>query len=239
MDIFQQVRKVRISDTVVDQILSILDEGVLKPGDYLPGERDLVRQLGVARSSVREALRMLEYQGIIEIQPGKGAFIVSDVRSADEEVVRRWFNDNAGEYLELIEIRESLEALSAQLAAQRATKESIESIRQVLIQCTKALELEDVPQLVELDHIFHQLVAKSSGNNLLSQLIDISVESLVGPRLSLFHIKERAKTSWHQHNEILYAIEAADPVIAERAMREHMASVRKAIIELKESNQID
>jgi GntR family transcriptional repressor for pyruvate dehydrogenase complex len=178
---------------------------------------------------------MLEYQGVIEVQPGKGALVISDVKSADEEVVRRWFNVHAGEYLELIEVREILEAQSASLAAKRAANASIEPIRQIMAQSAISLDLQDVPKLVDLDHKYHQLIARASGNHLLSQLIEMSMEALVGPRLSLFHIVERARTSWFQHSKILNAIAAGDSGSAESAMKEHMAGVRTAIIELKES----
>jgi GntR family transcriptional regulator, transcriptional repressor for pyruvate dehydrogenase complex len=238
MEIFRQVKKVRVSDSVVDQIISFIEEGTLKPGDFLPGERELVHSLGIARTSVREALRMLEYQGIIQVQSGKGAIIISDVKSADEEVVRRWFIEHSNEYLELIEVREGLEGLSAKLAAQRATQESIERIQQIIEDSKKSLDLEDVPKLVKLDHKFHQSVARTSGNDLLSRLIEMSVESLVGPRLSLFNIKERARTSWFQHCEIFNAIKTGDSIKAEKSMKEHMANVRMAIIELKRSNAV-
>jgi len=235
MGIFQQVKKVRISDTVVDQIVSYIEDGTLKPGDYLPSERELVNQMGVARASVREALRMLEYQGIIEVQSGKGAFVVSDVKSADEEVVHRWFQVHAGEYLELMEIRESLEVLSASLAARKATDEDIKPIYEIINDSKNALEVNDVESLVSLDRQFHHLLAKASGNNLLSHLIDMTIEALVVPRYSLFHIKERAKISWSQHNEILDAIIQRNPQLVEERMRNHNNSVRIAIASLQDS----
>ena len=72
-NLFQRIKKVRVSDSVVDQILTLIDEGELEVGDQLPGERELVSQWQVARASVREAFRMLEAKGIIEVRPGKGA----------------------------------------------------------------------------------------------------------------------------------------------------------------------
>lgn len=232
-DIFRQVKKVRVSDTVVGQIISLIEDGTLKPGDHLPGERELVNKFQVARASVREALRILEFQGFIEVQSGKGAFIVGDSESADDSVVRRWFKVHASEYLELLEVREALESLAARLAATKASQELIEEMEATLIEADKWIAEKDLTSLVFLDRKFHRLIVDASGNHLLSSLIEMTVDALVGPRLSLFHLPERAKISWSQHRAIFDAIKAHDPILAEQAMGDHMASLKIAIENLK------
>jgi GntR family transcriptional repressor for pyruvate dehydrogenase complex len=232
LDIFRQIKKIRVSDTVVNQIISLIDDGKLKPGNYLPSERELMSKFQVARASVREALRILEFQGIIEVQSGKGAFIVDDVKSANEEVVRRWFKVHASEDLELLEVCEALECRAARLAAMNPSQELIEEIQATLNEAEVLTGQEDIPKLVYLDRKFHRLVKDASGNHLLSQLIDMTNETLPGPRQSLFYINDRAKMSWGQHRAILNAIIAHDPVTADQTMEEHIASVRTAIVDL-------
>jgi DNA-binding FadR family transcriptional regulator len=96
--LLRRVKKVRISDTVVDQIVVLIEEGKLKVGDQLPSERELVIQLDVGRASVREALRILEAQGVIEVKPGKGIYITGDVtRLSGVEGIKRWFREHADE----------------------------------------------------------------------------------------------------------------------------------------------
>lgn len=235
-NIFQQIKKVRVSESVVDQIISFVETEQLKPGDHLPSERELVSSLGVARASIREALRILEYQGIIQVQPGKGAVIIGDGKTVDEDIVRRWFNEHSNEYLELLEVREGLEVMAARLAAERASPESINQLTQILKESTTYLDTLDISKLVELDHAFHQTVAQSSGNQMLYQLIDMSIKALVGPRYSLFNIKDRARISWAHHTQIFIGIIQRDPIMAENYMKEHNFSVRKAIIELMDSD---
>jgi GntR family transcriptional repressor for pyruvate dehydrogenase complex len=113
--LFRRVQKDRVSDKVVEQILELIEEGKLRVGDQLPGERDLMDQLDVARASVREALRILEFQGIIEVQPGRGAFVTSEVinETGTDDGVRRWFREHSSEMLEILEVREALEARAA------------------------------------------------------------------------------------------------------------------------------
>ena len=76
--LFSSVSQSRVSDQVVQQILDLVEEGELKPGEQLPGERELTQQLSISRSAVREAIRLLEAQGLLEVRPGKGTFITGE-----------------------------------------------------------------------------------------------------------------------------------------------------------------
>lgn len=233
--LLQRVKKVRISDTVVDQIIALIDEGTLKVGDQLPGERELVNQLQVGRASVREALRILEAQGSIEVRPGKGTFITGDVtKLADQEGVRLWFQQHAGEVLELLEIREVLERRSAMLAASRASHDQIETMKRLLNSVEQSLAQGDLDILGYDDQKFHRLLAQASGNHLLSELIDAVIEAMVSPRRSLQRLPGRAQTSLAEHRAILQALIDRDPEAAERAVTAHISSVRMALEVLKQ-----
>lgn len=233
--LLQRVKKVRISDTVVDQIIALIEEGTLKVGDQLPGERELVNQLQVGRASVREALRILEAQGSIEVRPGKGAFITGEVaKLADQEGVRLWFQQHASEVLELLEIREVLERRSAMLAATRASQEQIDHLKRILDDVERALKKGDLDILGYDDQKFHRLIAQASGNHPLSELVDASIEAMVSPRRTIQRLPGRARTSLAEHRAILQAITNRDPDAAERAVIAHMNSVRAALELLKQ-----
>ena len=87
-ELFRLIQSTRVSDNAVDQILNLIAEGHLKPGNRLPSERKLVRQLEFSRASVHEALRALEARGIIEVKPGSGSFVRG---SGEEEAMPTWF----------------------------------------------------------------------------------------------------------------------------------------------------
>ncbi len=229
----QQVKKVRISDTVVDQILSLIENGQLNVGDQLPGERDLVSQLGVGRASVREALRILEAQGLVEVRPGIGTFITDDVATGDEAILQ-WFQQHADEVLHMVEVREALDRQAAMLAAGRISATQIAELHKNIEQQFACLHEKDTEQLVQLDHKFHHLIAEASGNELLMQLITSIIEAMINPRRSVLHTAGRAEESVQQHRAIVLAIESGDPQSAEVAVQNHIDSVRSAILMLRD-----
>jgi GntR family transcriptional regulator, transcriptional repressor for pyruvate dehydrogenase complex len=231
VDVFQRIKKVRVSDTVVDQVISLIEDGTLKIGDQLPSERDLVNQFQVARASVREALRILEFQGVIEVQPGKGAFIVgNNSHSGAEEGVRQWFRDHASEILEMLEVREVLERRAVFLAANQASPELVVELQETMSLAKECIAEGDLDRLVSLDRRFHRMIVNASGNQLLSQLVDMIIEAMVSPRRSLMRLPGRAEKSWEDHQAILQAILDGQEETAVQAITDHIDKVRRAIL---------
>jgi len=230
--LLQRVKKVRISDTVVNQIMSLIEDGSVCVGDRLPGERELVEQLQVGRASVREALRILEAQGVIEVRPGKGAFVTGESSSSDELVVE-WFQRHADEVLHLLEVREALDKQAGKLAASRVTKKQVDALKKSLAEQEENLSENDRERFVELDQEFHFLIGAISGNDLLLQLMIGVHEAMVNPRRSLTRLPGRAEASLRDHRAIAEAIASKDPLAAEKAVATHLESVRSAIAELR------
>ncbi|HVU14103.1 MAG TPA: FadR/GntR family transcriptional regulator [Phototrophicaceae bacterium] len=227
--LLHRVRKVRISETVVDQILDLIDEGRLKIGDQLPGERDLVNQLQVGRASVREALRILEAQGVIEVQPGKGTFIVGETIADGDEGIVQWFQQHVDEEFDFLEVRDALDRKAASLAAVRATDAEIAEMSSLIDEADAYLQSGDLDKVVALDKQFHCAIAETSGNDMLCHLLVSIHEAMVNPRRSLIRLKGRAAISQAQHRRIFEAIKQRDPEAAEAAVVAHNNSVREAI----------
>jgi GntR family transcriptional repressor for pyruvate dehydrogenase complex len=173
----EQARRRSLSDTVVEQLLAQLRNGSVRPGDRLPGEHELMRMLGVGRSSVREALRALITLGLVETRPGRGPVVVArspnplaglgsgaDVTDALQKSA----------VLDLLEVRECLEGQAAALAAERATPLDLVTIE------GHALEIERRIgaglTYFRPNAAFHTAVARASHNNILAE----SVHRLVG-----------------------------------------------------------
>ncbi|MFN8561273.1 MAG: FadR/GntR family transcriptional regulator [Anaerolineae bacterium] len=226
--LLHRVKKVRISETVVDQILNLIEDGSLKVGDQLPGERDLVNQLQVGRASVREALRILEAQGVIEVRPGKGTFVVGETIEGDEGIVQ-WFKQHIDEEYDFLEVRDALDRKAAVLAAQRASESDVAAMTELLEEADECLERGDLDSMVSLDKQFHCSIAESSGNDMLYHLLISVHEAMVNPRRSLIRLKGRAAVSQKEHFAILDAIKRRDSEAAERAITAHNTSVREAI----------
>jgi GntR family transcriptional repressor for pyruvate dehydrogenase complex len=170
-------RRISLSQIVLDQLLEQFRGGMLRPGDLLPPEPELMRMMNVGRSSVREAMRGLITLGLVETKPGRGTIVAEAaanpfnyIRQKGESVdnLRKWA------LIDLLEVRESIEGQAAQLAAVRSTK----SDRDVLAQHLVAVErdIKDGRTYFRSNTEFHLSIARASHNSVLSE----SVRNLIG-----------------------------------------------------------
>ena len=205
---------------MLEQLLGQLRNGTIRPGDRLPGEHDLMRMLGVGRSSVREALRGLITLGLVETKAGRGAIIVARspapfLQSDVSDVLQKWA------VLDLLEVRESLEGQAAALAAQRATALDLATIER------QALEIERLVSerrtYFRANAAFHAAIARASHNNVLAE----SVERLVG-QVRLYRqrlmreIPGMPEGDVAEHRAVLDALRASEPERARKAMIKHI-----------------
>lgn len=239
-DLFQPLASVRLSDSAVNQIRELIMKGRLKPGDQLPGERELVRQFGVSRASIREALRALEATGLIEVKPGLGTFVRGMVLEDDPaQRLAHWLQNHEDELMELVELRQALETRAASLAAQRATAAQIKAIKTTLNDLAEGVEDNNLARMVAADSAFHEMVAFASGNRLMAQLLNAAVQALSNPREAILSLPGRAGRSLQEHRAISKAIEVRDPVAAEAAMVAHIEGVMADVQRIKSGEQED
>jgi GntR family transcriptional regulator, transcriptional repressor for pyruvate dehydrogenase complex len=166
--LFTEVKRMRSSDDVVDQVRDAIISGQLKGGDRLPNERDLCGVFGVSRATLREGLRTLEAIGAIEIRTGATGGIFAAEPQADQvgaalESLLRFRHVTAQE---LAEFRTSFESETAKWAAQRATEEDVQRLLDLAEQFILLAEEEGLPwhTLAELDIAFHEAMAEASKN---------------------------------------------------------------------------
>src|SRR5450432_1551062 len=148
------------TDLVMRQIRNQLSTGSLKAGDRLPSERELASHFGVGRGYVREALRRLEFYGVLETLPQRGTIVASLGVGALESLIGNVINLDRDDIAALTETRGILELHSAQLAAQRASKAEIAAIELALD--IFRVEVEAGRPAVEEDLLFHLAIAKSA-----------------------------------------------------------------------------
>lgn len=194
--------------------------GRLRVGDRLPSERRLSEHLGVARETLRQALRMLEGSGHVTVQRGAhGGSFVQEVPIAPEEALRRMLT-HKDEILELIECRSIVETGAARLAAIRHTEADLAAIK---LTQTELSEAESLHKLRESDTAFHLAIAQASGNREIST----AVENL---RVKMFHTIDLVNyefiknTSLEAHQRILDAISEGDSDRAGHEMQTHMST---------------
>lgn len=233
-ELFRPIQPTRVSDNAIDQILNLIAEGRLKPGDRLPSERELVRQLEVSRASVREALRALEAKGIIEVKPGSGSFI----RRGNQEKAGPdwvpWLLAHRREIMQLVELREALETRAAYLAATRASQEQVAAMKNAIDRMSEAVENGDPDITVQADKAFHESVAKACGNELIAYLLNAANEALTDPRGAILSLPGRPAKSLAEHRLIWQAIGNRNPEQAETAVLHHIAGVVEDLPKIEE-----
>jgi len=207
---------------VTEAIKEIIESENLQPGDKLYSENQLSQRLEVSRSSIREAVRMLEVTGIVSVYQGKGIFINDP--DDNETPMKRWVVDNTRLLKEHFEIRSLLEPHAAREAAENSSEKDIESLTLVYNEFCKDLKLRNIEKAISSDSAFHQLVAKISKNRTLSVLMKTMGQTLNEGWIASLNTPGRLELTVVEHGVILAAISAHDPAAAEEAMRLHLAT---------------
>ena len=222
-NLFHPIESTRLSDAAVKQIKGLIDQGVLKAGDKLPSERALVEQLSVSRTSIREALRVLEGQGLIRVHPGLGAFVVDT--SIQQQLPSKWIHwlvERHEEVRDLLEIREALEPKAAALAAERILDEEIDTLTGVLIEMEQSVRDGNVETAVNADIKFHDLISRASRNDFLINLNDSINYALLEIRYAYYQNPDHILASLKDHQGVIEGIKQRNPQLAANAMQKHV-----------------
>lgn len=227
--VFRGIGTMRRVELVREQLLSAIERGDFKPGDVLPSERVLAELFDVSRVSVREAIRSLEAIGVLEVQHGRGTFVVD--RDDPRRTPNRWLDLYRTELLELLEVRGTIDQLVAERAARHAGADAVAAVRTAHEQYLAAAESGEIAldELVELDIAFHNAIGAASGNRLAADLLRDLNDYLHESRRLAFQPRGRPAASAREHAAIVAAIEAGDPEGARRAAAAHVEAVRELL----------
>ena len=217
---FKPITKKRLSESITEHIKEFIEKNQLDVGSKLPSEQELANQLHVGKASIREALRILEITGIIEVKPGKGIYIKA--LTGDLIVpLPTWVSGNKDTILKHFEARLIIEPEVAALAARRITKEEIHIIEQN-IQLQKGFPQSRIASTINADIEFHCLVAESAKNETLTMVLNsIARISFHGWKAAL-RVKGRSESAVKEHTLLLRMLSKGDENGARIAMRDHM-----------------
>ena len=213
----------RLYEDIVQEFSSLIRHGVLKPGERLPSERVLADQLQVSRSSVREALRSLELQGLVISKRGSGTFINTDNLESMVALLASTLTSGADTLKHIFEMRHMLEPQIAALAAQRANKQEVAELESILEEQVK--EIADGGTGVDSDTAFHFAMASATHNSALVKVISAVEDILRRSRNQSLQEPGRPQRSLASHREILGMIHSGDAAGARRAMEYHLTTV--------------
>ena len=219
----QAVEPKRLYRQIAEQLRTLISKGEFAPGTRLPAERDLAKQLGVSRPSVREALIAMEVEGWVEIRTGSGVYVLDRSKRASRTNGRRIASTEWGP-LELIRARRVVEGEIASMVADQAKREDIEAMRQAIDAMKSDAQRGVLP--IEGDRAFHSAIVEACGNVVLIETVQGFWDSRRGPLFERLVGYFETMKSWQsaiaEHEAILAAICAHDGSAARAAMHAHM-----------------
>ncbi|MBF6101135.1 FadR/GntR family transcriptional regulator [Nocardia cyriacigeorgica] len=218
-----QVRRHPLAEQAAELLLARIRGGEWPLGHRLPGETTLAAQLGVGRSTVREAIRELAGKGVLASRQGAGVFVTAlDVSEEWDIVLRR------ATIASVIEARIAIEAEAAALAAHRRTPTDLRAIRRAL--AARSVAGQTVAEHVDADMEFHRAVLVAAHNDILVQLFDAFLPRLRLAMIDMLEIRpvpsERADHAAHE--QLADAIAARNPAAAAEFSRTHLTALKEA-----------
>ncbi len=201
---FKPIKQIRVSDEIVNQMKSLISEGTLKPGDQLPPERELIKEFGVSRPTLREALKSLVAMGFLEVKQAKRTFVKSMISERMQDPLSLLIKTDTQKIFDLIEVRKAMEAWSAFHAAQRATEEDIKQLESIIKEMKEAFEKGRNWEKEDAD--FHLAIAQATHNTIQTHIMSTIYDLLKESVARVFTDRAKVKKLLQQHYRIFTAI---------------------------------
>ncbi len=225
-NLLKQIQKVNIekpSDIIIRQIQELISKGVVKPGDKLPAERELAESFNVGRGHIREAIKKLEFYGILETYPQDGTYVSGLGAGALEGLIRNILKLNNSDLQSLVETRSILETEAIKLTCERASDKELKEIESAHLEYQKKVEANE--NGLDEDLIFHLKISEFCHNSVLFSMI-----SLLTPEMLKISYQKKSCAdkryikALDEHEQILKALRSRNPDLCVKAMGEHMAN---------------
>jgi GntR family transcriptional repressor for pyruvate dehydrogenase complex len=218
----QPIERRKVYELVAERLIARIGDG-LEAGDPLPPEREIMQQYAVGRSSVREALRMLESRGLIESH-GNGAFVVAEPRNPFTDGLGMLLADGQTGLQQLFEVRRLLEGEIAGLAAERRSAAQLTRLHASIQAMSAGLDSEDSYITADID--FHLILAEATGNRFVVHLMHAVRDQLRAAFGTVFHVPGSPASSVAEHRAIAEAVASRSGERARDLMNEHIGRVQ-------------
>jgi GntR family transcriptional regulator, transcriptional repressor for pyruvate dehydrogenase complex len=198
-----------------------------RPGDLLVPEREMLEKYQTGRGTLREALRLLEVQGVISLRPGPRGGPV--LRTPDGSHLASTFvllmQLQGAPYRTIVEVRSALEPMISSLAAQRMSPESLDELYDTVERMHRHIDEQDA--FFEANRQFHDLIARASGNALFAYMVDSLLGIMDGTALGVAYPSVHRAAIVRSHEEIFEALKSRDAAASEARMREHIEAYER------------
>ena len=208
-----------ITDEVISRFKDLIHQGVLTPGCKLPSERELVEVLGVSRPTLRQALKALQFLGIIRSRQGDGSYLEESTSEILKAPLDFAIAMKGRGQQDLMETRLTIEVKVAALAAERRTSKDLENLRRSLNGMRVSSGVPDAWCAHDIE--FHARIVEAAKNAVMAGVFEMLSHLLLASRLETVRQLTDYEGSWRSHEAILDAIERQDAADAADAMTEH------------------
>lgn len=224
LDNFTSLKQESSADKIIIQIRNLITSGQIKPGDKLPSERKLAEKLGVGRTHVRDAIRKLEFYGILRTLPQSGTVVSGIGMIALEGLITDVLRLEKSDFASLVETRIILETNTAKLAALNRTDDDIENLKIAI--SSYETKIKNRQSAIEEDLMFHLKIAEASKNSVLKSLMLIITPDIV-KNFTKYNVCDQASEfkALKEHQNILDQIINKNEEAASIAMRIHLNDV--------------
>ena len=211
-----------ITQQVVQRLQRMIADGELAPGSRLPPQRELADRFCVSRASLREAILQLESQGIIRVEPSRGAFVRSPAEQRLPAVEHWRFSDRYSE-AEVYQLRYALEGFTVRLWARHATADDVARMRAINAAMLDALATGNLPAATEHDFDLHIAIIDLAGNRAVREIIQLYKPVILETQRLPLSDRDRLMEPVQEHEAVIRALERHDGDVAAVAMRHHIA----------------
>lgn len=230
---FQTIDAARLSDAVVAQLESLILQGVLRPGERLPGERDLAERMGVSRPSLREALAAMQTDGLLVARPGAGVFVADVLGSAFSPALVRLIARHPQAADDYLTFRKDLEGLAAERAATAAGDTDLAVLDRIVQAMRHAHATPDPQAEAALDADFHMAIVEASHNlialHMMRAMQDLLRQGMLFNRPRIFASPDLRDRILDQHIAINDALQMRDGPRARMALEAHLDLVAQTL----------
>lgn len=207
---------------VAQRIMRDVIAGRLKPGNLLLPERTMLEKYQTGRGTLREALRLLEFQGVIALKPGpRGGPVLQDPDASHlASTLVLLLQLKEAPFRSIVEVRTALEPMISRLAAERMADDALGDLGDTIDQMRD--DLDDQDSFLEANKRFHDIIAWSSGNPLFGYIVDSLLGIMDGTVIGIDYPAPRRVAILKAHDEIFQALKSRDPEASEARMRKHI-----------------
>jgi GntR family transcriptional repressor for pyruvate dehydrogenase complex len=238
---FEKIQPEKLSHGVVRQIEGLILRGLLRPGERLPGERELADRMGVSRPSLREALADLSQRGLLSSKAGAGVFVSQTLDSAFPAALVKLFSTHPEAVFDYITFRRDMEGLAAERAARLGSDTDLAVIDTVFARMEAAHLKRNPADEAQLDADFHLAIIEASHNiimlHMMRSMYQLLREGVFYNRQIMFRQRTTRDMLLDQHRAINVALQARDPAAARAAVEAHLTFVETALSDQQKTDR--